>query len=134
MFFSLIFANFIAALSSWQYHSNRRQGYLDITDRKHAEDALRESEEKYRGLFENLHELVVLRRFVYNEKGEVIDRVVINANPAALKAMGVLSIDEIMGRRGPRVLQNEVVGRSARSGGTAEGHRRAHHRGGALLR
>ena len=40
---------------------------LDSTDRKLAEDRLRESEAKYRSLFENIREGVSLRRFIFDE-------------------------------------------------------------------
>ncbi len=100
---------------------------------KLAEEALKESESKYRGLFENLHEMVVLRRYVYDEKGEVIDRVVIDANPAALEALGVGSIDDIRGKGDREFYRTKLsadlldVARRLRYG-------EAHHRGGAPLR
>jgi PAS domain S-box-containing protein len=84
------------------------QLFHDITERKRAEEALRRSEVRYRGLFENLHEMVVLRRFIYNDKGEIIDRVVSDANPAALKAMGIGGIDEILGKGDRELYRSEL--------------------------
>ncbi len=84
------------------------QLFHEITERKRAEEALRRSGVRYRGLFENLHEMVVLRRFIYNDKGEIIDRVVSDANPAALKAMGIGSIDEILGKGDREFYRSEL--------------------------
>ncbi len=53
----------------------------DVTDRRRAEEALKESESRYRGLFENMNEVVTLRRFIYDESGELVDTILINANP-----------------------------------------------------
>ncbi|MDW5564172.1 MAG: PAS domain S-box protein [Methanomassiliicoccus sp.] len=70
----------------------------NITELKKTEDALRESETKYKGLFENIKEGVSLRRLVYNSWGEVIDAVLVEANPAALEVYGASSIEELRGK------------------------------------
>ncbi len=64
-----------------------------------AEYKLRESEERYRGLFDNAQETVGLRQFVYDNNSEIIDTVLVDANPAKLKAYGASSIDNVRGRR-----------------------------------
>jgi len=51
------------------------ESFVDITDRKKAEDALRESEERYRSLFENNHTVMLL---IDPDTGAITD-----ANPAA---------------------------------------------------
>ena len=71
----------------------------EITARVSAEEALRESEAKYRGLFENVHEGVSLRRLIYDEKGDIVEAVLIEANPAALSVYNASSIEELRGKR-----------------------------------
>jgi PAS domain S-box-containing protein len=53
----------------------------DITDRKVAEEALRENEEKFRSLFENITEGVALYEIIY-ENGHPVSYGIIDANPA----------------------------------------------------
>ena len=72
--------------------------WRDITDRQRTEEALRESEEKYRGLFENINELVSYHSFLYDENGKVTDWTLDNANPLALSALGANSLDDIKGK------------------------------------
>ncbi len=69
--------------------------FLDITARKNAEEALKRSEAKYRGLFENTHEGVSLRRLIHNEHGDIVDAVMVDANRAALRIFGATSLEEL---------------------------------------
>lgn len=67
------------------------------------------SEAKYRGLFENLREAVSLNRLIFDEGGTVIDAVVIDTNPAALKEMGDISIESIRGKKVSEVFSPKMA-------------------------
>jgi PAS domain S-box-containing protein len=62
---------------------------LEITERKQAEEAQRESETRFRSLFETMAQGVVY----YDSEGKII-----SANPAAERILG-LTIDQIIGRK-----------------------------------
>ncbi len=60
----------------------------DITDMKKAQEALRESEERYRGIVELLPDPIVVH----------IDGKIVFVNSAAIRAFGADSVDELLGR------------------------------------
>ena len=79
---------------------NRVRTYaVEISEIKRAYDALRESEAKYRSLFEYTPGVVTLRQLLFDENGEIIDQVLIDANPKFLDTWGVGSVEEVKGKR-----------------------------------
>jgi PAS domain S-box-containing protein len=84
---------------------------VEALQRKKAEKDLTESEGKYRGLFANMQEAVTIRQYVYDENGDVVDQVIVDANPAALKAMGAASIDAVKGKRESTLFGLQALGR-----------------------
>ncbi len=56
-------------------------------------EALRESEKKFRAIFDNMTEGVILHEMLYDEDGSPNDYLVISANPAAGKLLGLGSRD-----------------------------------------
>jgi PAS domain S-box-containing protein len=70
----------------------------DITERKRAEQVIRDSESKYRNLFNSLQELVTVHRVQRDLNGRIVERRLLDGNPAFLSAVGVSSIDELRGR------------------------------------
>jgi PAS domain S-box-containing protein len=70
----------------------------DITERKQAEEMLRQSEEKYRLLFQNMAEGFALYELLYNEQGKPADWRILEVNDAYSRHTG-LTLEQIVGRR-----------------------------------
>ncbi len=76
----------------------------DITERKRTEEALCESEERYRSLFNTMKEGVAINEIVLDEKGDVVDYIVLSVNPA-FKQQSMYSIEQVAGKRATDVYQ-----------------------------
>lgn len=69
--------------------------YSDITKQKKAEEELKKSEEKFRGLYDTMDEGVCLHEMVYNKAGNPINYKIIDINPAYEKIVNVKNKDII---------------------------------------
>ena len=69
----------------------------DIADRIQAQQSLRESEARYRGLFENMTEEVHLWRVDRDERGQIRTWRLVDANPPTLRTWGK-QIEDIRGK------------------------------------
>jgi PAS domain S-box-containing protein len=93
----------------------------DITEYKMSEMALRESEEKYRHLFEGMTEAFALHEIITDEKGIAYDYRFLSINPAFEKQTG-LKAENIVGKKVSEVLPStekywiETYGRVALTG------------------
>jgi diguanylate cyclase (GGDEF)-like protein/PAS domain S-box-containing protein len=65
------------------------ESFIDISASKQAEDALRESEERYRSLYANMHEGVALHELELDASGRPVDYVVLDVNPSYERILSI---------------------------------------------
>src|SRR5208283_5163307 len=74
----------------------------DITERRRAAEALRESETKFRTLFEAMTEGVALHEIIYDDRGMALDYRIISINPAFEKQTG-LNSEQVLGHLASKI-------------------------------
>lgn len=83
----------IDAASPWFSDAGQYQGYIgsviDISDRKQAEEALRESEERYRTLFTTMDDGFCVIEMLFNDEQQPIDYRFLEINPAFEQQTGL---------------------------------------------
>ena len=99
---------FDAIISPIYLSNNKYIGYYlvqvqDITERKIAEKALKESKDKYQSLFDNMNAGFAYHEIILDENNKPIDYRFLEANSAFKKFTG-LKVDEIIGRTVTEVL------------------------------
>jgi PAS domain S-box-containing protein len=67
--------------------------FMDVTERKHAEDTLKENEQLYRTVFDNSQDGFQLIELIYDENGKPIDHKFLKVNHAYEKIIGVKAKD-----------------------------------------
>jgi PAS domain S-box-containing protein len=90
------------------YVNGKRYGRLwhhqDITERKRAEETLRESRQRFQSIFNSMGEMVALHELVYDPDGHPVDYRILECNPAFSRVTG------IPGNRAVGALASEVYG------------------------
>jgi PAS domain S-box-containing protein len=97
---------------------------VNVDEKKKAEEALKESEEKYHSLFENMINGYAYYKMIYDEKDEPVDFIYLEINAAFEKLTG-LKRENVVGRKVSEAIPGtkeanpeifEIYGRVARTG------------------
>jgi PAS domain S-box-containing protein len=114
---------YLARLLPYRTLDDRIEGvvlnFIDITERKRAEEALQSSEEKYRTLFETIDEGFCIIEVLFDKKGKPFDYRFLEANPAFIGQTGLEnSIGKTMLELAPQheKFWFEIYGEVARTG------------------
>jgi len=78
------------------------ESFIDLSERKRAEQALVESERRYRSLYDTMREGVALHELILDADGHPVDYLVVDVNPSYEAILG-MSRESVVGRRGSDV-------------------------------
>jgi two-component system cell cycle sensor histidine kinase/response regulator CckA len=81
--------------------------FLDISERKRMEEALRESEQRYQSLYCSMNEGVALHEILYNEAGLPFDYLILDVNPAYESILS-LKREEAVGRKASELYSTDA--------------------------
>ena len=93
--------------------------FVNITKRKQSEEALRESEEKYRTLFDSIDDGYCVIEMIFDQDGKPLDYTFIETNPAFVKQSGLIgAVGKRMREIHPQHEDSwfEIYGRVAQTG------------------
>ncbi len=99
--------------------------YTDITARKANEQALSESEQRYRSLYQTMREGVALHEMLYDESGVPVDYIVLDVNPSFERMCGIAR-DRALGARASELYGAGVAPHLSRYAEVAESGLPAH--------
>ncbi|KAF0214654.1 MAG: multi-sensor signal transduction histidine [Geobacteraceae bacterium] len=99
-------AEIIDVVNNHQFALTKREGkweLIESAERKRVEEALKESEARYRLLFEHMINGFALHKIVIDDKGKPVDYIFLEANSAFERLTGLMRIN-IVGKRVTEVL------------------------------
>ncbi|MCD6527127.1 MAG: EAL domain-containing protein [Desulfuromonas sp.] len=84
------------------------ESFIDIQGRKLAEQALRESEQRYRSLYSAMKEGVAIGELIYDDHGVVINYVLHDVNRASAQILES-TVEELIGSRASELYQGQAI-------------------------